>query len=416
MKMAEEVVRYRESLAGCGGYNPDMSNEELPVSTRMPIDDHRYREGRTVTWVSVAVNLVLTVTQIGVGTLAHAQSLVADGFHSLSDLVADFMVLVANFHSRHPADAGHPYGHHRIETVASFALGLLLVATGGGILWAAAGRIQHLDDLPPVAPVALVVAAATLAAKEGLFRYMLRVGEKLRSPMLIANAWHARSDAASSLVVTAGIAGSLFGYRFLDPVAAVIVGFMILRMGAVFSWDALRELMDEGISDLEVAAIRETVRTTPGVVGLHDLRTRRMAQKILIDAHVQVDGHISVSEGHRIGDEVRRRVLVAHEDVLDMLVHIDPEDDLRATSSTNLPDRQLLLSHLGDILGDQALPELRKVQLHYLGGRVEAEIFFGATAAPIPERLAALERTLADRLSGDPYFRSVSINWIIAPK
>jgi cation diffusion facilitator family transporter len=394
-----------------------MSNEELPVSTRMPIDDHRYREGRTVTWVSVAVNLALTVTQIGVGTLAHAQSLVADGFHSLSDLVADFMVLVANFHSRHPADAGHPYGHHRIETVASFALGLLLVATGGGILWAAAGRIQHLDDLPPVAPVALGVAAATLAAKEGLFRYMLSVGEKLRSPMLIANAWHARSDAASSLVVTAGIAGSLFGYRFLDPVAAVIVGFMILRMGAVFSWDALRELMDEGISDLEVAAIRETVRTTPGVVGLHDLRTRRMAQKILIDAHVQVDGHISVSEGHRIGDEVRGRVLAAHEDVLDMLVHIDPEDDLRATSSTNLPDRQLLLSHLGDILGDQALPELRKVQLHYLGGRVEAEIFFSATEEPIPERLAALERTLADRLSGgDPYFRSVSINWIIAPK
>ena len=286
-----------------------MSSEELPVSTRLPIDDSRYHEGRTVTWVSVAVNLVLTVTQIVVGIFAHAQSLVADGFHSLADLVADFMVLVANFHSRHPADAGHPYGHQRIETAASFGLGLLLAATGGGILWAAAGRIQHLENLPPVAPIALWVAAATLAAKEGLFRYMLHVGERLRSPMLIANAWHARSDAASSLVVTAGIAGSLLGYPFLDPVAALIVGFMILRMGAVFSWDALRELMDDGLSDEEVAAIRATVRSTPGVIGLHELRTRRMAQKILIDAHIQVDGHVSVSEGHRIGEEVRERVL-----------------------------------------------------------------------------------------------------------
>ncbi|MBI5786682.1 MAG: cation transporter [Rhodocyclales bacterium] len=393
-----------------------MSTEELPLSTRMPIDDRRYREGRTVTWVSVAVNLVLTVTQIAVGTLAHAQSLVADGFHSLSDLVADFMVLVANFHSRHPADASHPYGHHRIETVASFALGLLLVATGGAILWAAAGRIQHLEDLPPVAPVALWVAVATLAAKEGLFRYMLRVGERLRSPMLIANAWHARSDAASSLVVTAGIAGSLFGFRFLDPVAAVIVGFMILRMGAVFSWDALRELMDEGVSGKELAAIRATVRATPGVVGLHELRTRRMAQKTLIDAHVQVDGHISVSEGHRIGDEVRRRVLAAHEDVLDMLVHIDPENDMRIASSARLPDRQVLLGHLGKVLAQQDLPEPRKVHLHYLAGRVEAEVFFALATAPDAEVCVRVEARLADGLTGDPYFSKISLNWMYAPK
>ena len=142
--------------------------------------------------------------------------------------------------------------------------------------------------------------------------------------------------------------------------------------------------MDEGVSDLEVAAIRETVRTTPGVVGLHDLRTRRMAQKTLIDAHVQVDGHISVSEGHRIGDEVRRRVLAAHEDVLDMLVHIDPEDDMRAVGATKLPDRPRLLARLEEILGDQGLPAPQKVQLHYLGGRVEAEVFFEATNVPAP--------------------------------
>jgi cation diffusion facilitator family transporter len=392
-----------------------MSNEELPVSTREPIDDSRYRESRRVTWVSVAVNFALTVAQITVGTLAHAQSLVADGFHSLSDLVADFLVLVANFHSRHPADASHPYGHQRIETAASFGLGLLLVATGGGILWAAAGRIQHLEDLPPVAPIALWTAIATLAAKEGLFRYMLRVGERLRSPMLIANAWHARSDAASSLVVTAGIAGSLFGYRFLDPVAALIVGFMILRMGAVFSWDALRELMDEGLSDQELAAIRDTIGATPGVIGLHDLRTRRMAQKVLIDAHVQVDGHISVSEGHRIGEDVRNRVLRDHNDVLDMLVHVDPEDDFSAMAAVNLPTRDALVVHLRSLLGEE-LPDFEKIHLHYLGQRAEAEVFLPVCIAADPEWVQRLKQRLIERLPGDPYFRAVSLHCTIAPK
>jgi cation diffusion facilitator family transporter len=393
-----------------------MTSEELPVSTRVPIDDGRYREGRSVTWVSVMVNLALTITQIGVGLLAHAQSLVADGFHSLSDLVADFMVLAANYHSRHPADASHPYGHQRIETVASFALGLLLVATGGGILWAAAGRIQHLDELPPVAPIALVTAVATLAAKEGLFRYMLRAGERLRSPMLIANAWHARSDAASSLVVTAGIAGSLLGYRFLDPVAAVIVGFLILRMGVSFSWDALRELMDEGLSDQEVAAIRDTIRATAGVVGLHELRTRRMAQKVLIDAHIQVDGHVSVSEGHRIGETVRKRIIGAHEDVLDVLVHVDPEDDFNAAAAVELPDRETLLAHLRTALGAESAPRFEKVQLHYLSERVEAEIFLPVAVATDPVAMAELQQRLSEAIARDRLFRAVSLNCTFAPR
>lgn len=391
-----------------------MASEELPVSTREPIDDRRYRESRQVTWVSVGVNLVLTVCQLTVGVLAHAQSLVADGFHSLSDLVADFLVLVANFHSRHPADEAHPYGHQRIETAASFGLGLILVVTGGGILWAAAGRIENLEALPPVGAIALWTAIGTLVAKESLFRYMLRVGERLRSPMLIANAWHARSDAASSLVVTAGIAGSLLGIRFLDPVAALIVGFMILRMGWTFAWDALRELMDEGVSAQELAAIGDTVRQTEGVIGLHELRTRRMAHKVLIDAHIQVDGHISVSEGHRIAEEVRRRVLKGHGDVLDMLVHVDAEDDFNVVWCAQLPSREALLDHLRRLLGED-LPELAQIRLHYLDSRVEAEVLLTSGQVLDAERAARLRRRLSERLPEDPYFRAVSISCQIAP-
>ena len=394
-----------------------MEKQELPVSTREPINEQRYREGRKVTWVSVGVNLCLTVIQIGVGLAAHAQGLVADGFHSLSDLVADLLVLVANFHSRHPADNEHPYGHQRIETAASLALGLILVGTGAAILWVAAARLQQLDALPAVAPIALWTALATIAAKEGLFRYMLRVGERLRSPMLIANAWHARSDAASSLVVTAGIAGSLMGLRWLDPVAAVLVGFMILRMGWVFAWEALRELMDEGLSETELAAIRASLVAAPGVLGVHDLRTRRMAHRVLVDAHVQVDPRISVSEGHRIGEMARQRALRSHDNVLDVLVHVDAEDDMLAEhhGGVRLPERTELIAHLAGMLG-VAADQLAGVTLHYIGARVEAEVSLGADLAQDGVRVAAMQQRLAAAIERDAWFSAVDLYCQIAPK
>jgi cation diffusion facilitator family transporter len=146
---------------------------------------------------------------------------------------------------------------------------------------------------------------------------------------MMANAWHTRADAASALVVAVGIGGSLLGWLFLDLLAAVIVGFMILKMGLQFAWEALRELVDTGLSDAEVAAIRSTLATTPGVVDLHELRTRRMAHRVLVDVHLQVDGRITVAEGHEIGEIARHRVLTAHPEVLDVLVHLDAENDAR---------------------------------------------------------------------------------------
>lgn len=392
-----------------------MEKRELPVSTREPIDEQRYREGQKVTWVSVAVNIGLTVTQIGVGLATHAQGLVADGFHSLSDLVADLLVLVANFHSRHPADKEHPYGHQRIETAASLALGLILVGTGAAILWVAAARLQHLDALPAVAPLAFWTALATIAAKEGLFRYMLHVGERLRSPMLIANAWHARSDAASSLVATAGIAGSLMGLRWLDPIAAVLVGFMILRMGWVFAWEALRELMDEGLSEMELAAIRASLTQSPGVIGVHDLRTRRMAHRVLVDAHIQVDPRVSVSEGHRIGEMARQSALKSHGNVLDVLVHVDAEDDmLPDPSGMRLPAREELVAHLAGLLGVER-EQLGGVTLHYLGPKVEAEVSLRADIGQDPARIDAIHDRLATAIAHDAWFSAIEIYCQLAP-
>lgn len=381
-----------------------------------PLDPERFRIAQRSTWVSVGVNVVLTVTQVVIGLLAHAQSLVADGMHSASDLVADFLVLLANRKGSHPADSRHPYGHGRIETATSLALGVLLAATGIAMLVAAGARLQDVDALPPVHPIAFWVALATLAAKEGLFRYMLAVAERLRSPMLVANAWHARSDAASSLVVAIGIAGSLLGYRFLDSLAAALVGFMIARMGIKFSWDAMQELVDTGFSSEEVAGIRATLVGTPGVVGVHELRTRRMGHQGLVDAHVLVDPRISVSEGHRIAEDARRKVVEDHDYVLDVLVHVDVEHDLeRPADAAELPQRDGLMARLAEILGPD-VPQAEKALLHYLGHRVEAEVFLPQDFCLNAERMTQVERRITDILVGDPHFSAIVINCRIAPK
>jgi cation diffusion facilitator family transporter len=162
-----------------------------------------------------------------------------------------------------------------------------------------------------------------LAAKELLFRYMLRVAKQVKSSMLIANAWHARSDAASSLVVGLGIIGNLLGYPILDPIAALIVGFMVSKMGWEFGWDALHDLMDRAADDEEVHAISKTLVETPGVIGVHDLRTRKMGDMIVVDAHIEVDASISVESGHNIAVLARQRVMQRHR-VLNLMAHIDP--------------------------------------------------------------------------------------------
>ncbi len=283
----------------------------------------RAKAASRTTWVSVAVNVVLSATQIAVGVLAKSQGLVADGVHSLSDLVADFVVLLAGRQSQKDADLDHPYGHQRFENAASLVLGLLLLGVGAGMVWSAVGKLETPASIPTAHPVALWVALAALAAKELLFRYMLRVAKLVKSSMLVANAWHARSDAASSLVVGLGLIGNLMGYPMLDPIAALVVGLMVGKMGWSFGWDALHDLMDRAIDEEEVEAIRSTLRETPGVAGVHDVRTRKMGDMVVVDAHIEVDANLTVEEGHNIAVAARAAVMRRHR-VLNLMTHVDP--------------------------------------------------------------------------------------------
>ncbi|POR56386.1 cation diffusion facilitator family transporter [Paraburkholderia eburnea] len=351
---------------------------------------------RKTTFVSVGLNSVLVVLQIAIGVIAHSQALIADGVHSLSDLVSDFVVLIANRHSGAKPDADHNYGHSRYETVASLFLGALLIAVGVGMLARAGERLANLGDIPPVHASALAVAVLVLVSKEALFRYMLREAQRVRSAMLIANAWHARSDAASSLVVALGIIGSLAGVRLLDPIAAAIVGFMVARMGWVFGWDALQDLSDRALDESAAADLRKLLTQTPGVLDVHEMRTRKTGDLALVDAHILVDPFISVSEGHFIAEMARTRLLTDAR-VLDALIHVDPEDDMHVRSVSNLPPRDEVASALREALAAHDV-HVEAVTLHYLSTGLEIQ--FALAARDDARRLADVDMEALRRKLG----------------
>lgn len=285
---------------------------------------------------------MLTIFQLTVGLLAHSSALVADAIHSLSDLVSDGVVLVVNQHSHTPADAQHPYGHRRFETAASMIIGALLLSVGFGMLWTSFTKLQQPELIPQVHHIALYVALFGVITKELLFRYLLRVATRVQSTMLAANAWHARSDAASSIVVSVGIIANLAGFPMADPLAALIVGLLIVRMGWSFFFESFHDLMDRAADDTTEAAIRDTILATPGVLGIHDLKTRKMGDMLWVEVDLEMNGMLTISEGHVIATEARRRVMAAHP-VLDLMTHFDPVDmvtpspDTQVQSGTQAP-------------------------------------------------------------------------------
>jgi cation diffusion facilitator family transporter len=374
----------------------------------------KHQVARKSTFVSIVLNMVLMALQIVIGVIAHSQALVADGVHSLADLVSDFVVLVANRHSGAEPDADHNYGHSRYETVASLFLGALLIAVGVGMLWRAGTRLADLQNIPAVHISALVVAVLVLVSKEALFRYMLREAQRVRSAMLIANAWHARSDAASSLVVALGIIGSLAGVRLLDPIAAAIVGFMVARMGWTFGWDALQDLSDRALDDAATADVRKLLMSTSGVRDVHELRTRKMGDFALVDAHILVDPLISVSEGHYIAESARSRVLTDSR-VLDALIHVDPENDALARPPVNLPPRERVVAEVEAALAEHG-ERAAGVTIHYLSTGLDVDVTLSSSAPDAHEsdaqRLAHLDLAgLKDRLGA----RRVSVGRAIDP-
>ena len=381
----------------------------VPATT----NEERYAAMRRVTLVGAAVNVLVSTAQIAGGLLAHSQALVADGLHTLSDLLSDAVVLFAAKHGSQDADEDHPYGHRRIETLGAVFVGLALIGVSAGIGLRAAERLLHPAAQLAPEPLALAFALLAILAKESLYHYTVHVARRVRSSLLRANAWHHRSDVFSSLIVFAGIGGSLLGYHALDAVAALLVALMIARIGAQLAGNGVRELIDTALEPERVAAIRRVILETDGVRGLHRLRTRRMGGEALADVHILVDPRISVSEGHRISETVEQRLLQTFEDMKDVVVHIDPEDDEREAASAALPSRTVLLERLREQWKDVPLAQrVERVGLHYLDGRIHLELCLPLRSAPeidaarhIASQLREASRRLPEVGEVTVYFR-----------
>ena len=275
------------------------------------------------TWTSVIVNFFLVIFQIVVGLFSKSSGLIADGFHTLADMFSDLIVLITSKKSLNPPDDDHNYGHHRYENAVGLFLGVLLLFVGCAMIWSAGKKLENSDQIVAVHVTALYASIICLVIKELLFRYLLNVAKRAKSSLLLANAWHARSDAASSLVVAIGIIFNLLGYHSFDLIAAIIVGVMILKMGWTFSYEAIHALTDKAADTDEVEKIKKTILETPGVVNVHDLRTRKVGDSIIADVHIEVKGTLTVAEGHAIAVEARNRVMRSSR-VLNLMTHIDP--------------------------------------------------------------------------------------------
>ena len=355
----------------------------------------RYAVIRRVTLVGAGVDLVLALAKIGGGFAAQSQSLVADGVHSLSDLLTDMLVLLAAKFARAKPDADHPYGHERIETAATVGLGVVLILIGAGIAIDSFRRLFHPEELQIPAWWAMAVAAGSVVSKEAVYHYTVRAARRHRSRLLEANAWHARSDAASSVVVIVGVGGALLGLGYLDAVAAVVVAWMIGRMGYRLARQSVAELIDTGLEPEQVDAIRGALMEIDGVRDLHMLRTRQMGPKSLVDVHILLeDPKLSVSEGHQISETARAELIRRFRDIEDVTVHIDPEDDEEVAQGRHLGLRGEIEAKLEAAWSE--VPEadaIRRITLHYLDGRLEVEIELpldlaleGGAPEPIRER------------------------------
>ncbi|MBR8705651.1 cation diffusion facilitator family transporter [Bacteroides pyogenes] len=272
------------------------------METEKPV---REREIYKATIVGSVVNLLLLVLKFMAGVVGHSAAMIADAVHSMSDFVTDVIVIVFVRISNKPQDKGHDYGHGKYETMATVIIGLLLLAVGFGLLWNAASSIYafFVKGESPGEPgmVALIAALVSILFKEGLYRYTVRVGRKVDSQAVVANAWHHRSDALSSVGAAIGIGGAILlgdGWQVLDPVAALVVSFFIMKVSVELLVPSVEELLEKSLPDEVEQQIEETLLSFPGVSEPHHLRTRRIGSYYAIEVHVRMDGRMSLEEAH----------------------------------------------------------------------------------------------------------------------
>ena len=374
-----------------------------------------YRVIRKVTLVGGLVDVILAVGKLVGGFASQSQALIADGIHSISDLVTDLLVIVAARHASHEADSEHPYGHGRIQAIATAILAFSLAVVALGIAWDAVTRLKGDADLLSPGWIAVLIATVSVIAKEAVYQYTNKTAKALNSSLLRANAWHSRTDALSSIIVIVGVVGVMVGFPWADAVGAVGVGLIILYAAFKIGREAVDELIDTGLDQSTLALMHQTILEVPGVIGVHELRTRRMGSQLLADMHIHVDPLISVSEGHSIGDRVMGLLGHKFKRLTDVVVHIDPEDDLMIPNSEDLPLRPEIERAVRECLIKAKKSEVQTgiedfdLVLHYIGGSITAELTFPLPASELRGVLEEESQALSEQLITETPLSAVRI-------
>ena len=372
-----------------------------------------------VTLVGAVWDALLGLAKIVAGYFSQSQALIADGIHSLSDLVTDVFVYFASANSRQGPDENHPYGHLRFETLTTVFLGMVLIIVALGIAYESITASASQAQFTWYGLAALV---ATIVIKEAIFHYTKKAGDEIGSKMLVANAWHSRSDALSSVAVLIGLIGVYFGYGWADMVASIVVALLIGKMAVSMVWENLAELVDTAPDPKLIAQIKETANSLKHVMAPHDVRARSMAGKIYLDMHIHVPSHASVSEGHYLGDLVAYTIKKAHSQVQDVMVHIDTDDKIQTESfilesgkppHLKLPARHQILADLGFLLRQHTnYVDIPNTRLHYLNNCLDLEIIANSLKTPEGSDLNQLTARILQELKTTNYINKTSVLWV----
>lgn len=293
-------------------------------------DIDREKKAARVTWVGFFTNLILSAAKIVAGVVGRSSAMVADGIHSLSDFVTDFIVIIFIKISAKNEDSDHPYGHGKFETFATMLISFALFIVAIGIFYSGSVKIYEVLNgrtIERPTYLALVMAAVSIVVKEGLYWYTIIIGRKIESPAVIANGWHHRSDAFSSIGTLIGISGAMFlgeRWRILDPITSVIVGIFIIGVAYKLARPSIQELLEMSLPQEIERNIEQKIRETPGVITFHHLRTRKNGNAFIIDMHIKVDARSSIVEAHDIATHVENNLKAAFGKHTQVNVHIEP--------------------------------------------------------------------------------------------
>lgn len=288
-------------------------------------EENRLAVSNRVGAISVALNCLLAAVKIFAGIVAHSHAMIADGVHTISDVVSTAAVMIGMVFSTKPDDKDHPYGHEKIEAEVGKLLSMALMATGIGVGWASVNTIINGSYTKP-GVLAAIAAVLSIIVKEWMYHYTVRAAKKINSPAMKADAWHHRSDALSSIGTLVGITGAMLGLPILDPLAGLIVCVMIMKVSFSIYVQSLNQLIDKAADDAYVASIRKVIEGIDGVEAIDDIKTRMHGAKYFVDVEIGVDSDITVRQGHDIAQKVHDAIEEKVDSVKHCMVHVNPVD------------------------------------------------------------------------------------------